>query len=323
MQGNVILKPLVGPGGQGPGDAAVIEPVPGSGKGLAIGCGLATNIGDPALGGDPYQMALAAIDECVRNLVCVGADPDRIAILDNFCWPSCKKPQNLASLVRAAEGCYDGAKAYKTPFVSGKDSLNNQFTTNEGKTIEIPPTLLITGIGIVPDITKCVTMDAKRKGNALVVLCPPTADTSLAGSHYEQLFGISDDTMPTMDLTKGPAAARLIHSLIGSGIVASSHDISDGGLLVAVAEMLIAAGGELGASLDLTDSPALLFAEPPMGYVLEMNEDDITIAEKQTEACGLSLSHVGVLDGSGVLSLGSTILYTSELTNAWLGKVNA
>ncbi|RMH11918.1 MAG: phosphoribosylformylglycinamidine synthase, partial [Planctomycetota bacterium] len=147
VQGNTVIRPLGGPAGRGPMDAAVIEPVPGTGRGLAVGCGLA--IGFEA---DPYQMALAAIDECVRNLVCVGADPDRIAILDNFCWPSCARPENLAGLVRAAEGCYDGAKAYRTPFVSGKDSLNNQFTTDDGRTIEIPPTLLISGIGIVEDI---------------------------------------------------------------------------------------------------------------------------------------------------------------------------
>src|SRR6185436_13994765 len=137
---------------------------------LAISCGLQTGIGDPVVGGDPYLMVLAAIDECVRNLVCVGADPGQIAILDNFCWPSCAKPENLGSLVRAAEGCYDGALAYRTPFVSGKDSLNNQFTTKDGRTIEIPPTLLITGMGIVPDVHRACTMDAKRPGRALIVV---------------------------------------------------------------------------------------------------------------------------------------------------------
>ncbi len=143
MQGNTVVKPLVGPGGHGPGDASVLEPVSGTGRGFAVACGLATGIGDPALGGDPYQMALAAIDECVRNLVCVGADPARIAILDNFCWPSCDNPRNMAALVRACEGCYDGAKAYRTPFVSGKDSLSNQLRyidpkTGEQKLIEVP-----------------------------------------------------------------------------------------------------------------------------------------------------------------------------------------
>src|SRR5207247_253977 len=124
------------------------------------------------------------------NLVCVGADPARIAILDNFCWPSCSKPENLGALVRAAEGCYDGAKAYRTPFVSGKDSLNNQFTTGKPpstRTIEIPPTLLITGIGIVSDISKCVTMDAKFPGNVLLLIGRTTAD--MGGSHYRQVFG--------------------------------------------------------------------------------------------------------------------------------------
>lgn len=323
VQGNVVLKPLVGPGGEGPGDAAVIEPVPGSGKGLAIGCGLATNIGDPLLGGDPYQMTLAAIDECVRNLVCVGANPDRIAILDNFCWPSCKKPENLASLVRAAEGCYDGAKAYKTPFVSGKDSLNNQFTTNDGRTIEIPPTLLITGMGIVEDVNTCITMDAKQSGNVLAYLHNNAETDSLAGSHFEQLFGATDGTMPSLDLTKGPAAAKLVHSLIASGSINSAHDVSDGGLLVAVAEMLIAVEGKIGAALDVSEAPAMLFAEPPSGYVLEMNANDFEAATKQAESIGMSLTKIATLNTSGVLTSDSMEIGVDELTKAWLGKVNA
>ncbi len=104
VQGQSVLKPLVGPGGRGPGDASVIEPRPGSGRGIALACGLQTGLGDATLAGeyaDPYQAALGAIDECVRNLVCVGADHRRIAILDNFCWPSCEKPENLGALVRA------------------------------------------------------------------------------------------------------------------------------------------------------------------------------------------------------------------------------
>ena len=202
VQGNTVLRPLVGAGGKGPGDASVIEPVPGTGRGLAIGCGLATGMGDPAASGDPYLAAIAGIDECVRNLVCVGADPSQVAILDNFCWPSCNKPENLGSLVRAAAGCYDGAKAYRTPFVSGKDSLNNQFTIpgedgKPGRTIEIPPTLLITGIGIVPSLEKCITMDAKRAGNILVLVGETTG--AMGGSHYAQMFGT-----PTGGLTTDP-----------------------------------------------------------------------------------------------------------------------
>ncbi|MBM4114123.1 MAG: phosphoribosylformylglycinamidine synthase, partial [Phycisphaerae bacterium] len=165
VQGGSVIKPLVGARSDGPGDAAVIMPVPDSTRGLAIGNGLATG-----LCADPYLMGLAAIDECVRNLVCVGANPDRIAILDNFCWPSCKDERNLGSLVRAAEACYDGAHAYRTPFISGKDSLNNQFVAADGRVIQIPPTLLISGFGIVDDVEHCVTMDLKHAGNLLVLV---------------------------------------------------------------------------------------------------------------------------------------------------------
>ncbi|MEO1718518.1 MAG: AIR synthase-related protein, partial [Planctomycetota bacterium] len=284
VQGNTLLKPLVGPGGRGPGDAAVIEPVPGSGKGLAIANGLATNIGDLALGGDPYQMALAAIDECVRNLVCVGANPDRIAILDNFCWPSCAKPENLAALVRACVGCYDGAKAYKTPFISGKDSLNNQFTTKDGKLIEIPPTLLISGVGIVDDVSKCVTMDAKRAGNRLYLVGP--MPTSLSQSHFSDLFATSGTLeQVTVDLGNTTKTARLVHELITLGVVHSAHDVSDGGIVTAIAEMLIASHTEhhtLGAEIDIdvqSDVPCIVtaFGEGPGRYLIETSPDfDLT-----------------------------------------------
>lgn len=290
VRGSTVVKPLVGPQAQGPGNGAVITPVPGSRRALAISQGLQTGIGDPQVGGDPYLMALAAIDECVRNLVCLGADPDRIAILDNFCWPSCKKPENLGALVRAAEGCYDGAKAYRTPFVSGKDSLNNQFTTEDGRTIEIPPTLLITGMGIVPDVTRCVTMDAKEPGNLLLLVGPTTPD--LGGSHYQQLAGIPSDAsaaVPRTDLRLGPAVARAVAAILARGLARSAHDISDGGLLTAAAEMLIAGSTDtrpIGAQIDLAKvAPAAgtaplsliaaAFSESPSRYLLEIRETDL------------------------------------------------
>ena len=116
VQGRSVIRPFVGPHGNAPSDAAVITPVRGSTRGLAIGCGLATGLED-----DPHTMAVAAVDECVRNIVCVGGDPSRIAILDNFCWSSTKDQESLGRLVRCAHGCYDAAKAYRTPFISGKD----------------------------------------------------------------------------------------------------------------------------------------------------------------------------------------------------------
>ncbi|MCI0636254.1 MAG: AIR synthase-related protein, partial [Actinobacteria bacterium] len=304
VQGNVVLKPLVGPGGRGPGDATVLEPVPGAGRGIAIACGLQTPVGDPALGGDPYLMALAAIDECVRNLVCVGADPRRIAILDNFCWPSCAKPENLASLVRAAEGCYDGAKAYRTPFVSGKDSLNNQLkhtdpATGRERVIEIPPTLLITGLGIVPQVSRCVTMDAKKPGNILIVVGDTTDELGASKYHGLTRGTGGAPTIPRVDLAAGPQTAQAVAEVIAQGLAASAHDCSEGGLLVAVAEMLIATtasgGGSATGSLDelltriksvpglgaeVSLDPSVLaldelaFAETPSRYVLEIRPED-------------------------------------------------
>ncbi len=308
VQGNLVAKPLVGPRGRGPGDASIIEPVPGTGQGLAIGCGLATG-----LESDPYRMALAAIDECVRNLVCVGADPDRIAILDNFCWPSCKKPENLAALVRAAEGCYDGAKAYRTPFVSGKDSLNNQFTTEDGETIEIPPTLLITGIAPVADINRSITMDAKQAGST-ILLVGPTCN-SLGGSHYERLFGGAAASQP-VGPELGQSVAHAVSALIRTGLVRSAHDVSDGGVLCALTEMLIAGstvGAPIGFSGTAQPDDALAFSEGPSRYLLE-----VTDVERANDTLG---AHAGValgtLTDSGRLAWEDADHAVEDLAAAW------
>jgi len=284
VQGNTVIKPLVGSGGNGPGDAAVIQPVPGSSKGLAIGCGM------HVAASDPYTMALNAIDECVRNLVCVGADPTRIAILDNFCWPSCEKPENMGSLVRAAVGCYDGAKAYRTPFVSGKDSLNNQFRTEDGTLIEIPPTLLITGIGIVPDVSKCVTMDAKRAGNVLVAI---------------------------RSNTDGPAIARSVYALVRGGTVRAAHDISEGGLAVSIAEMLLASE-HIGCRLNERATAFGLFDEIG-GYVLEVNAADV---ESTLNTLGERSAVVGELDDSAEFSVLDTRIPVSKLRDAFLSTLD-
>ncbi|MCL4221454.1 MAG: phosphoribosylformylglycinamidine synthase subunit PurS [Phycisphaerales bacterium] len=343
VQGNTIIRPLGGPSGRGPMDAAVIEPVPGTHRGLAIACGLATG-----LEADPYHMALAAIDECVRNLVCIGADPDRIAILDNFCWPSCKKPENLASLVRAAEGCYDGAKAYRTPFISGKDSLNNQFTTEDGRTIEIPPTLLITGVGIVDDVRKCVTMDAKSPGSELLLVSGVDRDRprGLANSHYARMFGIVGqrtdsggpvDSPALVDLRRGRSAAQAVASLITSGRVRAAHDISDGGLLVALAEMLIAGSTPerpIGANIALQRAGpdvSELFGETPSTFLLEIepprDDADRRAVIDHFRRVGVLADFIGDLTDTGMLevqtsSSGRSVIPVSDLAAAWLGTLD-
>ncbi len=108
-------------------------------KGMALSNGICPQFTEL----DPYAMAWAAIDEAVRNAVAVGADPDRIAILDNFCWGNPALPDRLGSLVECARGCYDAAVAYGTPFISGKDSLNNEYADADGTRHAIPGTLLI------------------------------------------------------------------------------------------------------------------------------------------------------------------------------------
>jgi len=336
VQGATIVKPLCGPNHIGPSDAAVITPRLDSPRALAVANGLATG-----LSADPYWMALAAVDECVRNLVCSGADPTRIAILDNFCWPSCNKPENLGSLVRAAEGCYDAAKAFRTPFISGKDSLNNQFTTEKGETIEIPPTLLISGFGIVPEASKALTMDAKRPGSLLIVV--GLTGHELAGSQVASLAAARPEVaaalaragsdLPRVDLDLAPRLAAAVAGLIGEGLIRSAHDCSEGGLLVAAAEMAFA--GKTGLALDFTNlpvtasdrhgDPAILtrcFAESPSRYLLEADRWDLDRISAVLD--GLPWGIIGEFNDSDSLTLDEASLGVSldRLCSAWRGTLD-
>jgi phosphoribosylformylglycinamidine synthase len=261
VQGGSVVKPLVGAANDGPGDAAVIAPVRGSTRGLAIGCGINPRLGDL----DPYWMAANAIDEAVRNVVAVGADPRRIALLDNFCWGNTKRPETLGSLVRAAEACRDVALAYNAPFISGKDSLNNEFHAGD-RHVTIPPTLLISALGLVPDVRQCVTMDLKRAGNVLY-LVGATGD-ELGGSHLHLIHGLSGGAVPRVDLALAPGIFVAVHGAIGRGLVAACHDLSEGGLAVALAEMCFA--GNLGAAVRWEGDPDGLFAETPSRFLLEV-----------------------------------------------------
>ncbi len=309
VQGRSVILPLVGPEGIGPSDAAVILPVRGSDRGLAVANGLATG-----LHADPATMALAAVDECVRNLVCVGADPERIALLDNFCWPSCREPETLGALVGAAEACYDAALAYRAPFISGKDSLNNQFVGDGGRVIAIPPTLLVSGIGIVPDVKRCVTMDAKRAGNVLVAAGRTLG--ALGGSHYQMIFGGGGGELPAPDLDVAPALAAAVHGAIAAGLVRSAHDCSDGGLLVAAAEMALAGG--LGLSLDgLEDADAgTCFCEEPARYLLEVEPRHLDAVLGRFD--GLPCARIGAFNDTDRLAIPSVLdLPLETLRSAW------
>jgi phosphoribosylformylglycinamidine synthase len=267
VQGGTVIKPLVGVHCDGPGDAAVITPVLGSWTGLAVGCGINPRYGDL----DPYRMAAAAIDEAVRNVVAVGADPARIALLDNFCWGNTDRPDVLGSLVLAAEACRDVALAYGMPFISGKDSLNNEFHAGD-RHIVIPSTLLISALGRVPDVRQCVTMDFKEPGNGLFLI--GATKEEMGGSHYNLVNGIEQGVPPGVDLQLAPRIFPKLHEAIQRGLVRACHDLSEGGLATALAEMAFAGGigadiSRMRADSDRESDEALLFAESTTRFVVE------------------------------------------------------
>jgi len=251
VQGGSVIKPLVGVANDGPGDASVLRPVLSSRRGLVISCGMNPKYGDF----DTYHMAASAIDEAIRNCVAVGADPSRIAILDNFCWGYTDRPETLGSLVRAALACHDVALAYGTPFISGKDSLNNEFSyedeDGQKRTIAIPSSLLISAMGQVDDVRTCVTMDLKQAGNLLYQV--GTTKAELGGSHFCQIQGHSGGQVPTVETETASKTFTVLHHAIKTGLVRSCHDLSEGGLAVAVAEMAFAGG--LGAKIRLEQVP--------------------------------------------------------------------
>jgi phosphoribosylformylglycinamidine synthase len=278
VQGGSVVKPLVGSQCDGPSDAAVVVPVLGSWAGLAIGCGINPHYGDL----DPYWMAAAAIDEAVRNVVAVGADPARIALLDNFCWGNTDRPEVLGSLVRAAEACRDVALAYNTPFISGKDSLNNEFHSGD-RSITIPPTLLISALGRVPDVRRCVTMDLKEPGNLLFLI--GVTKNEMGGAHFHLVSRVFGGVVPQVDFELAPRIFRKLHEAMQRGLIRSCHDLSEGGLAVAIAEMAFAGG--VGADLTGLDQVAhrqadevLLFSESPSRFIVEVTPDNAMLLQQ-------------------------------------------
>jgi len=301
VQGGSVVKPFVGVGSDGPSDAAVLRPVLGSRRGVVIACGMNPRYGDF----DPYHMAASAIDEAVRNCVAVGADPSRIAILDNFCWGDCERAETLGGLVRAALACHDVSIVLGTPFISGKDSLNNEFSYHDANgqrhTIAIPPSLLISAMGQVEDVSKCVTMDFKQAGN-LVYLVGETKD-ELGGSHFSLVNKVCGGSAPAVDPNIAKATFAGIYAAIRGGFVRACHDLSEGGLAVAAAEMAFAGG--LGAKIDLGAVPVgddisavtRMFSESNTRFLCEVPSDKAAAFEGAL--AGVPMAKVGEVTASG------------------------
>jgi phosphoribosylformylglycinamidine synthase len=272
VKGNTLLKPLQGDYA-GPNDAAVLKPVDDSIKGLVISCGMNPNYGKI----DPYWMAASAIDEAIRNNLAVGGR--RIAILDNFTWGNPEKSERLGSLVRACEACYDVATTFRTPFISGKDSLYNESPLGP-----VTPTLLITAIGVIPDVEKTVSVDLKAADNILYIVGETYPE--LGGSEYYKLKGFLGASVPKLQAGKARKAYYNLTKVMGEGIVKSCHDLSEGGLAVAAAEMAFASG--FGLELDLQKVPAkdvsrndfLLFSESNSRFLIEVAPEDQKLFEE-------------------------------------------
>ncbi len=255
VQGGTLVKPFHGAANAGPSDAAVLAPLdalrrPATGairRGVALAVG--ANPFYTAL--DPYCMAWAAVDEALRNVVAVGADPDQVSLLDNFSWGNPNLPDRLGSLVRCVQGCYDAAVAFGAPFISGKDSLNNEYTGADGQKHAIPGTLVVSALAIVPDIDRTVTMDLKQGGDWLYIVGLTRGE--LGGSSLARRFGAAGWGSAPQPPADALDLYRALHGAIASGLVRACHDCSEGGLAVAAAEMALAGG--LGLELRLAAVP--------------------------------------------------------------------
>lgn len=261
VRGGTLVKPLTGVNMDGPSDAAVIKPLETLGKlGFALANGINPRIGEH----DAYQMAISVVDEAIRNCVCVGGDPDKLALLDNFCWGDPSRPETLGGLVEAARGCHDAAVLFNTPFISGKDSLNNEYVGNDGRRHAIPGTLLISSIAIVPDVDKIVTMDFKNVGDQLYLIGdwqPTLLGSQILSILSEDKIKANFGDLPSLSSVPmvspdAPEVYRGLHQAIQQGLIQSAHDLSEGGMAVAAAEMSLAA--RMGAAIRLdkmSDNP--------------------------------------------------------------------
>ncbi|MEZ0223552.1 MAG: AIR synthase-related protein [Alphaproteobacteria bacterium] len=300
VQAATHLKPFAGEKSDGPSDAGVIWLKPHGGShdsAVAVGCGLAPRMSLY----DPYRMAQFAVDEAVRNVVTAGGDPDKLCLLDNFCWPdpvtSAKNPEGaykLGQLVRTSQGLYDICKAYGAPLVSGKDSMKNDFRGKDrrGQDISVSclPTLMVTAMAHVP--SGATVGSSFRAAGDLIYLVGCKSAQGLSGSEYATLFDVPEDLGPAIHLTRNMALYRKLHQALKSGLIRSAHDVSEGGLLAAVAESMI--GGRLGASLYIAGAPDIVFHEAPGRIVISIAPEKKATLELAFKGAEFHLiGHVG------------------------------
>lgn len=279
VQGTGVLPPYGGPRGDAPGDAAVIAPLLGRPYGAVIAHGL-----NPVLNTfDPYWGGIWAAAEAMSNLVAVGGDPRAVGLIDNFIWPVSDAPA-LGGLDRAVEACVAVMDALGRPFISGKDSLSSTYRYPDGTILEIPPVLCVSAFGRIDDVSRTTSTALKAAGSVLVLVGARDADAhtghGMGGSIAWEVQGHRGHHPPRVDLGVLPRTLDAVYAAIRSGRVAACHDVSEGGLAVAVAEMGF--GSEVGAEIDvagLAERPDVaLFNETAGVFVAEV-ADAATAAE--------------------------------------------
>lgn len=284
--GRTFLKPLSK--NDAPMDAVVLKPLYYSDKGIAVSEGL-----NPLYGlYDPYRMGCAVVDEVVRNLLCVGGVLERIALLDNFCAGDAQDPYILGELTKTAEGLKDTALFYRIPFISGKDSLNNFFVL-QNKKINIPTTILVSGVTIIPDVSNVISSNLKREGNLIYIIGETAEETG--GSMialYKNKYG---KNVPKVLHQAFIRNYKKLENAIRKGLVSSLHDISEGGIGVAICEMCI--GGKRGVELNLSNIPLrsnvrddlLLFSESQGRIIAEVSEENKKDFEEEMQGASFAL----------------------------------
>jgi phosphoribosylformylglycinamidine synthase subunit PurSL len=278
VQARSVIKPFVGRRAEAPSDGGVLRVRHDSHRGLTVTHGICPRYGDH----DAFAMAQCAVDEAVRGHVALGGDPRRMAALDNFCWPDpVESPEapdgafKLAQLVRACRGLSEACRAYQLPLISGKDSMKNDARVG-GRKISIRPTLLVSLMGIIGDVRRSVTTDFKAAGDLLFLVGETRGE--MGGTCFERLAGGSLGPCPSVDTASAMATYGALHRAIRKGLLRSCHDLSDGGLWVALAESSL--GGELGARVSLDALPLskgcgkeaerLLFSETPSRFLVSV-----------------------------------------------------
>jgi len=246
VQGNAVMGPLQGKG-RVYAETSTSKPVFNSDKGVVLSQGLFPRYSDI----DTAAMAAAGVDLAVRNAVAAGVDLNQLALLDNFCWCSSDEPERLGQLKRAVEAIYDIAVKYETPFVSGKDSMFNDFKgfDNGGNAVKIsaPPTLLASSIGVIPHVDRAIDLAPKAIGDLVYVL-GATKDECGAGEYYDHL-GHTGNNVPETDSHQNLRLYKLYGRASRDKLIASAYALNHGGLAAGLAKKVIA--GQMGMDIDL------------------------------------------------------------------------